>query len=413
MSRPWIESPTHRAWLDAEGDRLLEFGRAARHPAGGFAWLDGRGRPRLDEPVQLWITARMTHVFALAALRGIPGSGSLADHGVAALRVPLHDEEYGGWFASATPDGRPVDADKACYAHSFVVLAAASATAAGRPGAAALLTDALDVLERRFWREDEGRCLELWDREWRSPEAYRGANSNMHVVECFLAAADVTGDRRWRDRALRIAEHLIDGAARSNRWRLPEHFDESWRILWDYNSDRPDHPFRPYGSTIGHWLEWSRLLLHLDAALSSPPSWLVQHARALFDTAVEVGWGTDGRAGFVYTVDWEDQPVVRERMHWVLAEAIGAAAALSQRTGDERYEHWYRVWWDSAAGSFVDRAHGSWHHELAPDGAPSATVWSGKPDVYHAYQATLLPQLPLGPGLAVALREGRCYPPVT
>ncbi|MDP9417300.1 MAG: AGE family epimerase/isomerase, partial [Actinomycetota bacterium] len=364
-----------------------------------------RGAPRLDAPVELWITTRMTHVFALGTMRGIPGAGALADHGIAALRVPLHDEDYGGWFASATPEGRPVDAGKAGYAHAFVVLAAASATAAGRPGAATLLADALEVMERRFWREDEGRCLEQWDREWREPEPYRGANSNMHIVECFLAAADATGEPVWRERALRIAEHLIHGAARTNRWRLPEHFDESWQVVWDYNTDQRGHAFRPYGSTVGHWLEWSRLLLHLDAALPAGPAWLVEDARALFDTAVEVGWGADGCPGFVYTVDWEDQPVVRERMHWVLAEGIAAAAALARRTGEERYERWYRTWWDSAEARFLDRRHGSWHHELDPSGRPSATVWSGKPDVYHAYQATLLPQLPLERSLAAALRD--------
>ena len=33
--------------------------------------------------------------------------------------------------------------------------------------------------------------------------------------------------------------------------------------------------------------------------------------------------------------------------------------------------------------------------------------WSGKPDVYHALQATLLPRLPLSPMFAAALRSPR------
>ena len=32
-------SGAHHRWLEAEGDRLLEFSRASRHPASGFAWL--------------------------------------------------------------------------------------------------------------------------------------------------------------------------------------------------------------------------------------------------------------------------------------------------------------------------------------------------------------------------------------
>ena len=75
MSRPtsWLSSPAHARWLETEGDRLLTFSRASRHPAGGFAWLDDAGRPQLDRPVELWITCRMTHVFSLAHLMGRPG----------------------------------------------------------------------------------------------------------------------------------------------------------------------------------------------------------------------------------------------------------------------------------------------------------------------------------------------------
>ena len=42
----WLTDPAHARWLEAEGDRLLEFGRAARHPDGGFAWLRRRAVAR-------------------------------------------------------------------------------------------------------------------------------------------------------------------------------------------------------------------------------------------------------------------------------------------------------------------------------------------------------------------------------
>jgi sulfoquinovose isomerase len=405
VSGSWTDLRYHRAWLDREGDRLLEFGTAAALPGRGFAWLDAEGKPQLERGEQTWITARMTHVFALAYLRGRPGAGPLADHGLASLAGPLRDSERGGWFAALTADGVPQTTRKSAYEHAFVVLAASSASAAGRPGAADLLQDAMSAVEDHFWRDEEGRCLESWDAGWTSPEPYRGANSNMHLVEAFLAAADVTGQTRWRQRALSISERLIHGAARENGWRLPEHFDVRWRPLLDYNSDARADPFRPYGTTVGHWLEWSRLLLHLEASLERPPPWLLEDARALFEAAVRAGWAVDGNEGFVYTLDWEDRPVVHARMHWVIAEAIAAAAALHRRTEDSAYENWYRTWWDHVDRRFIDRSRGSWHHELSADNAPATTVWSGKPDIYHAYQATLLPQLPLAPAAAVALRR--------
>jgi hypothetical protein len=155
VTRSWLELPSHRSWLAGEADRLIDFAERSVHPGGGFAWQDDDGSPRLDRPIELWITTRMVHVLALAHIWGRPGAGPLVDHGLAALSGRLHDAEHGGWFSSVGPQG-PVLTDKRAYDHAFVVLAASSALVARRPGAADLLTEALAVVDRRFWREDDG-----------------------------------------------------------------------------------------------------------------------------------------------------------------------------------------------------------------------------------------------------------------
>jgi mannose/cellobiose epimerase-like protein (N-acyl-D-glucosamine 2-epimerase family) len=200
---------------------------------------------------------------------------------------------------------------------------------------------------------------------------------------------------------------VVHDLARGNDWRIPEHFDDTWAPLPDYNADEPAHPFRPYGATIGHWLEWARLALHLHAGLGdAAPGWLVEDARSLFEASIREGWAVDGADGFVYTVDWSGTPVIRERMHWVAAEATATAAALYAATGEAGYADWYATWWRHVADCFLDTERGSWHHELSPTNQPSSVTWSGKPDTYHAFQATLLPRLPLSPTLATALRDG-------
>ncbi|NGN94848.1 AGE family epimerase/isomerase [Nocardioides sp. KC13] len=388
---------------DAECRRLAGFARASAASAAGFWWLDESGRPDPAEPVHTWITARMTHVFALAHLRGdIEGAAELAAHGVRALSGALCDVEFGGWFASVSGEGEPVGTLKEAYAHAFVVLAATSGVAAGVPGADALLDEALGVMQQHFL-DDSGRVVDSLERDLRSGEAYRGANSSMHTVEAFLAAGDVTGDAAWHRRALAIAEHLIHGVARSHGYDLPEHFDLDWSPVLDYNADRPGDPFRPYGCTPGHLLEWSRLLLHLDACLDEAPTWLVEDARALFERAVEVGWSADGETGFVYTTAWDGTPVTRLRLHWVAAEALAAAGALYTRTGEAAYDEWRQRFEDYIEAHLVDRELGSWHHELDEHNRPSHVIWHGKPDVYHAYQALLLARMPLAPVLSVQL----------
>jgi mannose/cellobiose epimerase-like protein (N-acyl-D-glucosamine 2-epimerase family) len=176
--------------------------------------------------------------------------------------------------------------------------------------------------------------------------------------------------------------------------------------LLDHNRHRPADPFRPYGATVGHGLEWARLLVYVAASLGDdPPAGLVAAAVELADRAVSDGWARDGADGFVYTTDWEGRPVVRTRMHWVLAEAVNTAEVLHRVTGEQRYVDDARRWWAYADRYLVDHAHGSWHHELDPSNRASAEVWQGKPDVYHAYQAAILPSLPTTPSFATALRQ--------
>ena len=402
----WLNAPAHQQWLAAEGLRLLAFAKASRLPE-GFGNLDEKGCLAADAHAETMNTARMTHSFAMAHIQGLPGYAELVDHGVKALSGPLRDAEHGGWFAAA--HHRDGNTGKAAYLHAFVALAASSAVVAQRPGAQALLDDAIDIIDKYFWSEEEGAMRESFSRDWDEEERYRGANSNMHATEAFLALADVTEDNRWLCRAQRIVERVIHGHAAANDYRVVEHFDRDWQPLRDYNHDNRADGFRPYGTTPGHGFEWARLLLHLEAARVQAgmltPGWLVTDAQKLFERNCLSGWEVDGAPGMVYTLDWDNRAVVRHRLHWTHCEASAAASALLKRTFDAQYETWYRLFWDFCDTHFIDREQGSWHHELDPQNHPSADIWAGKPDLYHAWQAVLIPRLPLAPSMATALKQ--------
>jgi mannose/cellobiose epimerase-like protein (N-acyl-D-glucosamine 2-epimerase family) len=401
-----VSEPGSEPWRHAEAARLIDFGRGAVLPGGGFGWLDVNGDIDVTHACPLYLNSRMTYVFALAHLQGEPGAESLAASGLGALASRYADRENGGWFSSIDLSGRVVDDTKTNYAHAHTLLAAASAVAAGIPGADTVLAAAAAIIERRFWSDAEGCALESWNAGFTELEPYRGANSNMHSVEAYLAAGDVTGAQVWHARAASIADRLINGQARGHSWRVPEHYDENWKPRPDYNLDRRDDTFRPYGTTPGHSFEWARLLLSLEAAQAAqaaPEAWLLEAATALFDTAVADAWSRDGHPGPIYTVDADGQPVVTSRLHWVACEAVLAADALHRRTGEERFAADAARWWDEISRFFVDTHGGSWWHELSPDLNPATSTWSGKPDLYHAYQAVLLPSLPLSPTAATAL----------
>ena len=410
-----MSEPGTPEWRQAEASRLITFGRAAALAQDGFGWLGAGGEIDGRQPCPLYVNARMTHVFALAHLQGAAGAESLAASGLRALARRYADGGNGGWFASIDLSGRVVDPAKTNYAHAHTLLAASSAVAAGIPGADPAFAAAAAAIERHFWSDAEGCALERWNADYTESEPYRGANSNMHSVEAYLAAGDASGDPVRHARAASIATRLINEQARAHSWRIPEHYDESWRPLPDYNVHRPGDQFRPFGTTPGHSFEWARLLLSLEAAQAAqaaraapvtqaaPAAWLLEAATALFDTAVADAWSRDGRPGFIYTVDASGAPVVTARLHWVACEAVLAADALHRRTGEERFATAAARWWAEIDRYFLDRERGSWWPELAPDMTPAAATWSGKPDLYHAYQAVVFPSLPLSPTAAAAL----------
>ena len=278
-----------------------------------------------------------------------------------------------------------------------------SAAAAGIPGADAALAAAEAAIDRHFWSDAEGCALENWNAEFTELEPYRGANSNMHSVEAYLAAGDVTGHPVWPARAASIADRLINGYARANAWRIPEHYDENWQPLPDYNADHRQRPVPAVRHHPGPLLRMGPAAADHGGGPDGPPAWLLEAATALFDTAVADAWQRDGHPGLIYTVDAEGQPVVTARMHWVACEAVLAADALHRRTGEERFATTAAQWWGEIDRYFLDRKNGGWWQELAPDMTPATSTWSGKPDLYHSYQALLLPSLPLSPTAATAL----------
>lgn len=401
MGKYEIDTAENRKFVEELREDLLSFGHAFPSPEGGAYYLGDDGTPWKDRPRETWITCRMAHVYSMGALLGHKGSAELADAALKGLRGELHDDENGGWYAGRTKDGGILP-DKQCYAHAFVILAASSALVAGRESASELLKEATETYDRFFWNEEEGLAADTWNTEFTELFGYRGINANMHTVEAFLAAADVLKDEKYRERAGRIIDHVISWAEENN-WRIPEHFTSDWKADLMLNKDRPDDPFKPFGATPGHGIEWARLIVQwaLSACHDDKAGKYRDAAELLYERAVTDAWASDGEPGLCYTTDWEGSPVVHDRMHWTLAEAINTSAVLYRISGREKYASDYAMFMEYLDDKVVDHANGSWYHQLDRHNHVIGTVWPGKSDLYHAVQATLIPYSE-NPGISIA-----------
>lgn len=401
-----FDSPENHAMLNAESHELLHFGHQFPAPGGGSYWLDDNGAPDPSHGIQTWITCRMAHVYSLGAIYGEPDAETLVDRALDGLRGPLHDNANGGWYPSIQPDGTP-EHGKTCYTHAFVILAATSATLIGRPGADALLDEALATYNNWFWDDERGLAVDTWNTTFTTLDPYRGLNANMHTVEAFLAVADVTGKECYRTRAGRIIDHVVDWAS-TNNWRIPEHFTTDWVPDLEFNRDKPDDPFKPYGATPGHGIEWARLIIQFATSCHRSPqekATLTDMAEKLFHRAIEDAWNVGGNTGLAYTTDWEGHPVVTDRMHWTLAEAVNTSAVLAAVTGKQEYRDRYAAFWQYIDDCLIDHERGSWFHQLDCRNHVIGTVWPGKSDLYHALQCTLIPRLTPSMSVAPALKQ--------
>lgn len=403
-----IDSEENRQFLQELCNELLGFGHKFPSPGGSSYYLGDDGTPWKERNRETWITSRMAHVYSIGTMLGHEGSEELVDAALKGLRGELHDVKNGGWYACLTADGNIVE-NKQCYAHAFVILAATSGMLAQRPGAEELLQDALKLYDLRFWNEEEGLSCDTWNTEFTVLDEYRGINANMHTVEAFLAVADVAGKEEYRVRAGRIIDR-VTGWAADNNWRIPEHFTKDWVADLECNKEKPDDQFKPYGATPGHGIEWARLITQW--ALSTykedkeAAGKYIEIAENLYNRAVEDAWNTDGAPGIAYTTDWNGNPIVHDRMHWTLAEAINTSATLYHVTKKQKYADDFAEFMEYLEDKVHDHVNGSWFHQLDRNNNVIGTVWPGKSDIYHALQATLIPYYASDVSIAAAVKQG-------
>lgn len=402
-----IDTEENKRFMKELRDELLSFGHRFPSPGGGSYYLGDDGTPWKERNRETWITSRMAHVYSIGTMLGHAGSKELVDAAVKGLTGELHDTGNGGWYAGLTTDGAVLP-NKQCYAHAFVILAATSATLAGCKAAEPLLREALALYDERFWNEEEGLSCDTWDTDFSVLDTYRGLNANMHTVEAFLAVADVLGEEKYRVRAGRIIDRVL-GWAKENSYRIPEHFKSDWTPDLECNKEKPDDPFKPYGATPGHGIEWARLITqwatatYKDDETAAEP--YIMAAEALYNRAVADAWNRDGAPGLVYTTDWDGVPVVHDRMHWTLAEAINTSAVLYRVTKKEQYANEYAEFMEYLDTTVHDKENGSWFHQMDRENRVIGTVWPGKSDLYHALQATLIPYMPVEVSIAPAVKR--------
>jgi len=354
-------------------------------PAGGFFhyFLDD-GTVYERDHRHLVSSTRFIFNYASAWLEfGEPAYQQAVRHGVAYLR-DVHRDPVRGGYAWTLRGGAVEDADNHTYGLAFVMLAYAWALKAGMPEAREWVAETWQLLEQHCWEPSQGLYRDQADADWQFSN-YRGQNANMHLCEALLNAFEATGEARYLQRAVQLAEAITRRQAARSGGLVWEHYDTHWLPDWDYNKDDPRNLFRPWGFQPGHQTEWAKLLLMLERHVQA--DWLLPVARHLFDTAVARSWDAT-HGGLHYGFAPDGTICDGDKYFWVQAESLAAAALLATRTGDAAYWQWYHRLWDYSWRHLVDHQHGAWFRILDANNQPYDAQKSpaGKTD-YHTMGA--------------------------
>ena len=152
-----------------------------------------------------------------------------------------------------------------------------------------------------------------------------------------------------------------------------------------YNKEKPDDTFKPWGFQPGHQVEWAKLLLQLD--FHFPQRWHKQKAIYLFDQAIKFGMD-EKYGGIVYGYSSEGKFTNSNKYFWVQAEALAASWRLYKKTKSTKYHDFYISLWEWCWNNFIDHKYGGWFSILSQAGEKLNNVKSnlGKTD-YHTMGA--------------------------
>jgi len=296
-----------------------------------------------------------------------------------------HHLQDNGHYAWLIEDDVITDKRVMAYGHAFVLLATASCLKASIKRASKIMEDVFDFVDTYFWDETAGAYFDERDDTLKTLSPYRGQNANMHMCEALLAAYQASGEVKYLDRAERLAVKFAIELPAQSGGQIWEHYDADWNVDLEFNIDKPNDRYKPWGFQAGHQTEWTKLLLILNA--ERPDKKWAACAQALYDKAMEAGWDKEF-GGLAYGIAPDGSYCASEKYFWVQSESFAAAWRLYLLTGDDKYRDDYNRIWQWSWDHMIDHEHGAWFRVRARDGSAIDNKKSpfGKTD-YHTMGA--------------------------
>jgi mannose/cellobiose epimerase-like protein (N-acyl-D-glucosamine 2-epimerase family) len=316
--------------LGAPRVRLVDWLVAAAYPLwsqhgidsrnGGFAEaLDGNGYA-VALPRRARVHPRQVYAFSQAKGFGWQGDArSIVSRGMNFFET--HYRRADGLFRTmAGADGAALDERALLYDQAFALLGYAAAATAldARPEFEKRALALRHTIEAHFLTQDGGYYSD------EQSTGHRESNPHMHLLEAYLAWAEIGDDAGWAARVQAIAELALSRFINRDSGAIGESYLSTWQPAPEI-AGRIVEP--------GHQFEWAWLLLRCERWLSAP----ALRGAALRLIAIGDRFGV--RNGVAIDALYDDFSIKDARARlWPQTERLKAALLASALTGEPHYE---------------------------------------------------------------------------
>lgn len=338
-------------------------------------WLGSADKTLISQSRMAWFFARLSR-----SPYAEDGHLDAARHGLKFLAERLWDQEHGGFYWSVGPDGGASGLrEKHLVAQAYGLLILTELHKATDDALAKDLADELfNLIEMKAHDNDYGGYFDSFTPEWappakgtrnamRTPVGVKTYLTHVHIMEALTAY-----HMSWPSAlsAARMQELL---AAQTVRFLDPRSGEGINRFHRDWSPTVKSGLIDPF---YDHDLKAISIVVKCCQALGLQPLVLRPYFERMFDNAVERGFDRD-RGGFYQPHTRAAH--AKDKEWWTQAEALTGALNVFKLTGKE--EHWaiFTRTLDWIEAVHVDGQGGEWHAIISSNGQPSGQkAWAWK-----------------------------------
>src|SRR4051794_5909966 len=291
---------------------------------GGFLTFLTRTGEVWDTAKSPTLQARMVYAFAIGHELDPGGNRlELARHGVDFLLGPGLDHQHGGWHDLLDRQGRPLDYEKPLFTQAYVLFGLAHyARVTGDRQLRDELREAYDLVELHAWDPVHGGYYARCGSDWSTANDCKTICVQLDFMKATDALHQLTGEQRFADRMLELAELIATRMRDPRRGVLLERFSRDWRYDPAPVGDRIE---------LGHSLKAVRWLLEIDSLMGDAR--YARTAREVLDFSLAHGW--DPRFGGFYQHLFRSGRLASPiKEWWPQCEGLWALLLTHRHTGD-------------------------------------------------------------------------------